>query len=308
MLLVGTEHALLVSTNAGGDWAQLPGVPTTAYDDLVIHPRDKDLVMGTHGRSIWILDDTAPIAAWNADAASAPLHLFPIRMATIFHYWKDTSYRGTDQFHGENPADGALITYRVGAANAGEAILTVQAADGRVVRRMQVPAEAGVHRVNWDLRHGLPSDGEGEVEVWELKGTERVPRNVDSTGPFVRPGVYTVVVAAGGEERRADVHVRLDPEMADRITETQLRDRERYLLELLDLQQRVQAALESPDESQRARSAELRRLRGRAGQLYNALNGGGVRQGSLYPPTEDMRAAKRAIEVRVAALLEGARE
>ena len=77
----------------------------------MIHPREKDLVIGTHGRSIWILDDTRPLAEWTPEAAAAPAHLFSVGPATIFTYWKDTSYRGQAEFAGENPVDGAIITY-----------------------------------------------------------------------------------------------------------------------------------------------------------------------------------------------------
>ena len=87
LIFAGSEHGLFASTDAGATWARMPA-PTTAYDDLVIHPRDKDLVMGTHGRGILILDDLGALAAWNARVAAAPAHLFPIRSQAIFQYWK----------------------------------------------------------------------------------------------------------------------------------------------------------------------------------------------------------------------------
>ncbi|NIT97313.1 MAG: hypothetical protein GWM91_18650, partial [Actinobacteria bacterium] len=103
VLFLGTEHHLFASTDAGVTWARMPNLPTTHYDDLVIHPRDRDLVIGTHGRGIWILDDVVPLAGWSRSVAESAAHLFPVRPATLFHYWKDTSYRGDAEFAGENP-------------------------------------------------------------------------------------------------------------------------------------------------------------------------------------------------------------
>lgn len=308
VLFLGTEHALFVSTDAGDSWARMPNLPTTAYDDLLIHPREQDLVMGTHGRSIWILDDIRPIAGWNSAVVSEPLHLFPVRPVTIVQYWKNTSYRGTDEFRGDNPVDGALITYRIGAAVAGKALLTVRSPEDRVVRRLTVPGGPGVHRVNWDLRHGLspdPDGTDGPAEVWGSQVTGRLPRSVEPRGPFVRPGVYTVALEAGNEQRVRSVEVRLDPAMADRVTDVQLRDRERFLLGLIDLERRIDARL---DEIAAGRGSggrvgvELRVLRDQARRLYRALEGEGVQQGSLYPPTEEHRRAQRRLEQRVGEL------
>nr|NIP56969.1 hypothetical protein [Gemmatimonadota bacterium]NIR77350.1 hypothetical protein [Gemmatimonadota bacterium]NIT88391.1 hypothetical protein [Gemmatimonadota bacterium]NIU30012.1 hypothetical protein [Gemmatimonadota bacterium]NIU34729.1 hypothetical protein [Gemmatimonadota bacterium] len=138
LLFLGTEHHLFASTDAGETWARVPNLPTTAYDDLVIHPREKDLVIGTHGRSIWILDDVRPLEEWDEALSSPTVHLFSVRPATIFHYWKNTSYRGTDEWHGENPADGAIVTYRLGAGVEGAATLRVRGPEGRLVREMRV--------------------------------------------------------------------------------------------------------------------------------------------------------------------------
>ncbi|MEQ9569053.1 MAG: hypothetical protein RLN75_02595, partial [Longimicrobiales bacterium] len=161
VLFVGTEHHLFVSTDAGANWARMPNVPTTAYDDIIVHPREKDLVLGTHGRGIWIFDDTEPLAEWTADVAAADAHLFSIPDGTIFVYWKDTSYRADAEYAGTNPRDGTEITYRLGAGG-GPATLTVAKPDGTVVRRLRVPSQPGTHRVNWDLRW----DTDDEADTW----------------------------------------------------------------------------------------------------------------------------------------------
>ena len=94
-------------------------------DDMAIHPREKDLVIGTHGQSVWILDDTSPLAEWALSDSEQSPHIFSIRDATIFNYKKDTSYRGQAEFHGTNPVSGAIITYRLGEGS-GPAIMHIQ--------------------------------------------------------------------------------------------------------------------------------------------------------------------------------------
>ncbi|MDX1746071.1 MAG: hypothetical protein R3324_09055, partial [Halobacteriales archaeon] len=187
VLFLGTEHAVFVTTDAGESWIRMPGLPTTAYDDIIVHPREKDLVLGTHGRSIWIVDDTRPLAEWS-EGAGAAVHLFSVAPGTLFHYWKDTSYRGNTEWYGVNPDDGVYVTYRLGTGS-GDATLRVADASGEVVREMRVPDGEGVHRINWDLRHGLSSN---RTERWEPWDHPQLPRPTDFRGPFVSPGTYTV--------------------------------------------------------------------------------------------------------------------
>ena len=112
LLFVGTEHALFASADAGASWSRFStNLPTTAYDDMVIHPREKDLVVGTHGRSIWILDDVTPLAEWSQQIASSDAHLFSIRRGTMAHHGKATSYRAQGAYAGQNPREGTSLTY-----------------------------------------------------------------------------------------------------------------------------------------------------------------------------------------------------
>ncbi len=307
VLFVGTEHHLFVSTDAGANWAKWPGIPTTHIDDLLVHPREKDLVIGTHGQSIWIMDDTRPLAEWTPEVAAAEAHLFSIRPATIFTYWKDTSYRGQAEFAGENPVDGAIITYKLGPGM-GDAHLTIANADGEVVREYLIPSEEGLHRVNWDLRH--PVRPVAELEPWEPLEDDQLPRNVEDRGHFVSPGDYTVTLAARGTTLSTTMAVRSDPEMP--LTQEQYQEREAFLSELQELEAafaevlgesggpggrggRGRQAMEGMSEAQRA----LFQHRRNVSSVYQALNGSGVRQGSLYPPTaaqiEKVEAARIAL-------------
>jgi photosystem II stability/assembly factor-like uncharacterized protein len=300
VLFVGTEHHAFVSVDAGEGWTRLPNLPTTHYDDLLVHPRTRDLVLGTHGRGVWILDDTRPLARWGQ--ARGPAHLFPVAPATIFNYRKDTSYRAQAEWHGENPPDGVLVTYRLGSGG-GPATLVVAREGGEVIRRMRVPAAEGVHRINWDLRHPLDLSD----DAWERWDHPELPRPVGDRGPWVSPGTYTLTLEARGATSTRTVEVRGDPELP--LTADQYRTRERFMLGLLELEDAFSDLME--DRGMRpgrfgggapgSDEARLREAYRTVTGIYGDLNGGGgVRSGSLHPPTtamlERVEAARAVLE------------
>ncbi len=305
VLFLGTEHALFASTDAGATWAKVPNLPTTAYDDLLIHPREKDLVIGTHGRAIWILDDTRPIVEWSRTQGATAL--FSIAPGTFKVYRKDTSYRGQAEFAGENPVDGVLVTYRLGPGS-GDATLRIARDDGQVIRRVQVPSETGVHRVNWDLRHPT---AEGP-DVWAPFHDPELARPVADRGPLVSPGRYTVTLVARGGEYARSVEVRGDPEMP--ISVAEYRSRERFMLDLMGLSAEVGALMQAMGVSgggfgfgQQAGprdtpEARIRRVARTVNGIFGDLNGGQVRPGTLYPPTRSQRDAIEAARAELAAI------
>jgi hypothetical protein len=324
-LFLGTENALFASTTAGDQWAKVEsGLPTTLYDDLKIHPREKDLVVGTHGRGIWVLDDTTPIAEWSASAKQADAHLFSIQPATIHNFWKNTSYRGQASWAGENPPLGAPISYHLGAP-ADSVTLVVRNSDDEVVRRLTGPGEPGtIHRVTWDLTHPPPpteaddeDEEEGVVEPDTILPELEYP--TDPKGPFVRPGTYTVTLRAGDATATETVEVRGDPEIP--MTAEEWRAREAFLVDLLDAQRRVFRASQRADSlherlEQRQRDAEsddpvalvdsiethtdeLTDLRYDAYGLAGGFNWSGVTQPSIRPPTPTHRDRKEQLTSRM---------
>jgi photosystem II stability/assembly factor-like uncharacterized protein len=310
LLFLGTEHGLFASNDAGATWTRfMPNLPTTIYDDIEVHPRDGDLVLGTHGRSIWILDDLSPLVEWSAASAAAP-HLFSIRPATIFQYWKDTSYRGQGAYAGENPPFGAILSYCL-PNEAQSATLTVANAAGDVVRRHEAPTAGGViHRIAWDLRHEPPaSAGGGGGQEGGAEALPALAQPVGPRGPFVSPGIYTVTLTADGATSVQQVVVKPDPLMP--VTEAQYREREAFLLALLALQQRAgdlarRAGVRAAGFGPRPAAApgdSLAALRTRIGDLLRGLNrlaadlnGSGAQPGSLYPPTETQKRRKADLE------------
>jgi hypothetical protein len=178
------------------------------------------------------------------------------------------------------------------------------------VREYLVPSEEGMHRVNWDLRH--PVNPLSELEAWVTSATEGLPRNIGNRGHFVSPGSYTVTLAARGTTISETVEVRGDPEMP--LTQAQYEERESFLSGVLALQVEFtrimgpggggrggRQQMEGMTETQRALAQHRRNV----GSVYQALNGGGVRQGSLYPPTQSQR---ERVEAARAALAERSRE
>ena len=316
LLFLGTEHALFASADAGVNWARFESnVPTTLYDDLVIHPRDDDLVVATHGRGIWILDDLTPLVEWSADVADAAAHLFTIQAATIFQFRKDDMYRGNHEFVGENPPFGAVVNYYLGNAAASVRVTVANGQDAPV-RTLEGPSSAGMHRVVWDLRHEPPpyDAALALVEVGDppLPGPPGVlPHPVTPRGPFVAPGTYRVSLEAGSARLTRNVVVRPDPRMP-MIAQRDHEERERFLVELLALQQRAFDALgraEALEEQVEASSLDhletlLRDIYGLAAEF----NGNGVRPGSLYPPTQTHRQRHTALEGLLAEAVENLSE
>ena len=295
-LFLGTEHHAFASTDAGAHWARIPNLPTTHYDDMLIHPREKDLVLGTHGQAIWILDDTRAIAEWGE--ASGAVTVFSAGLGTIRVYRKDTSYRGQDAFAGTNPVDGIEVTYKLGSG-AEDATMRVTNSAGMLVREMAVPSAQGTHRVNWDLRHSIP----GQDERWQRFENPDLARPIGARGPWTSPGTYTVTVEAGEASASTEVEVRGDPEMP--ITLAMYQSRERFMLEALALTGEIQSFMREHGMSGGGRGrggfgrsgggvpttpqAKLQTAARMVQQAYGALNGGGVRPGTLYPPTQSQR-------------------
>jgi photosystem II stability/assembly factor-like uncharacterized protein len=273
-LFLGTEHHAFASTDAGASWARIPNLPTTHYDDMVVHPRERDLVLATHGRGVWILDDIGWLAEW--EGPTGTVRAFPAAAATIRLYRKDTSYRAQAEFAGTNPVDGVEITYVLGPGES-PALLTVADAEGSTIREIDVPAGSGAHRVNWDLRHSPP---EG-ADRWERHENEALARPIEGRGPWVSPGRYTVTIEARGADASIDIEVRGDPDMP--ITVAMYEVRERFMLdtrELLTAMLSVPIDADYPDLDTSLRAVQ---------RVYDSLNGSGVEPGTLYPPTQSQR-------------------
>ncbi len=136
LLFAGTEYGAYASRNRGGSWTRIKlNLPTVRVDDIQIHPRDNDLIFGTHGRSIWVLDDMTPLEQLNAKVLESDLHLFDVRLAISWRIWNnkgDEGHKGGRQRLFQN----SLTQW--GPALAGAPTVGT-AGDGRFLREAEMP-------------------------------------------------------------------------------------------------------------------------------------------------------------------------
>ena len=307
VLFLGTEHAVYLSVNAGSDWIKFKSnLPTTLYDDLLIHPREKDLVLGTHGRSFWVLDDTSPLAEWST-VYNKPVHVFSVRAATLFHYWKDTSYRAQEEWAGENPPYGAIISYLVNS-DVDSVTITVKRRKNQIIRTYRQPVVKGsIQRLAWDLKYPPPSSQQNESKTEGLqkpKPEDILPKPahpLDPQGPSVSPGLYSVTIAAGNETSTQPIRVNPDPKLNLKVGD--YRQQEKFLVKLMVIYENAYAMnenlkikikdleeiLDKDDEkliNVKDQQKQVNTIRTGATRLASELKGGGVRQGSFFPPTK----------------------
>jgi photosystem II stability/assembly factor-like uncharacterized protein len=153
LLYAGTHFGLFASSDQGTHWVRIGDVPSVRVDDVQIHPRTNDLVIGTHGRSIAILDDSTPLRELTPEIAAKPAHLFSVRSVTGAYLqpgFVDSNGKGV--YRGANPAEGALFTVWVKEFTGDEIKIAVTKSTGQPVANLKAPGAPGLTRLNWDLR------------------------------------------------------------------------------------------------------------------------------------------------------------
>jgi photosystem II stability/assembly factor-like uncharacterized protein len=234
LLFAGTENAVWVSFDDGDHWQSLQlNLPHTSMRDLWIH--DDDLIVATHGRAFWILDDITPLREATSSLAATDAHLFTPAPAYRVH--RDT-YTDTplppDEPTGANPPDGAMIDYYLGRTASAPVTLEILDARGQLVRKFSsadkpdvteaelrkqliplywvrpfrsLSADAGMHRWVWDLHYPAPDSTRHDYPISAIPGdTPRYP-----LGPTVLPGSYTARLTANGKSYTANFIVKMDP-------------------------------------------------------------------------------------------------
>jgi hypothetical protein len=187
LLFVGTEFGLFVSLDGGASWQKfMNNYPTVRTDDILVHPRDGDLVVGTHGRGIYIADDITPLQQLTSAVLNADAHLFDIRPAVAWINDRKLGQQITGQqvFVGENAPRGTFISYYLKAGSQGPVKITITDATGRVVRTLEGTGERGINRVLWNLAPD-PAPGAGGG------------RGGGAGAAAVPPGTYLVTLNVG---------------------------------------------------------------------------------------------------------------
>ena len=296
LLIAGTEVGAFLSFDRGGSWVRVGGgLPHVPVDDIEIHPRERDLVFGTHGRSIYILDDSAPLA-WH-DPETAGAELFEPRPAFVFLPWKHESYEGQARYAGENPPSGALLTVFLPDGDESAPALQIRNSSGEVVASLGVEARSGFQRIVWDLRAGTAPEA--------ARGVCATPP------PRVPAGAYEVRLEGAGDVAPVPLEVRLDPSVT--VSEAAYGQRAAFLAEIHGVileSCRVAAAAGDPDTLSEAVREALRELRpgggfrnpstlARLGRLYGEFTGDNVRQGTLDAPTMVHRRRLESLRTRL---------
>ncbi len=218
LLFAGTETGIFFSLDAGEHWERLQlNLPTTPIHDLVV--KNDDLVVATHGRSFWVLDDITPLRQIDAGTGNADLFLFAPEKAVRLHYPDEVDRRRPV---GDNPPPGAIIDYYFKTAPKGEVTLQILDSLGKTVRglssveRMEdeqppewpdqvkevktIPAAAGMNRYTWNLRYDDP-----------VKVPGAFYSGVGPRGPLALPGKYEIRLTADGQTRSATLELVADP-------------------------------------------------------------------------------------------------
>ena len=232
LLVLGGELGAYITINRGEEWHQIKGpVPTVPVDDIAIHPRENDLILGTHGRSIWVLDDMTPLEQLSERVLASDLHLFDVRDAVAYRIFNHKGNTGHKMFIAPNPPEGALIHYYLNDEFNGEDAveITIQGEAGETIRTLTGSGSAGLNRVNWDLRHEPP-----------LAPTGQGGFGGPPPGPRALPGTYTIRVAAGDSQATKTARVAGDPRI--NVPAADRRAQRDALLELGGLVARLDAA------------------------------------------------------------------
>lgn len=165
LLFIGTETGVWFSVNRGQSWNRLEGLPTVSVYDLKIHPRENDLIIGTHGRSLWIVDDISPLQQLKDIHPDKPIHLFDQKEATLWNNISRGGQRGHFLFAGENPPSIANttsipragftslvpISFFIKEADEGDsARLTISNVSGKHAISIDIPVQQGINRYYWN--------------------------------------------------------------------------------------------------------------------------------------------------------------
>jgi hypothetical protein len=288
LLYAGTETGIWVSFNDGSNWQPLQlNLPTTPIHDMIIH--GDDLVVATHGRSFWVLDDVGPLRQAGASVAAEAAHLFTPGTAvrTRMGHFNPRRYPV-----GENPPNGALLYYYLKEEPKEAAKLEILDSQGKVIRSFtseqkkkdeaaeewerdaaeeHIPAKAGLNRFTWDLRYEAPA---------------KIPLAVydagDPIAPLVLPGSYQVRLTVAEKSQVAPFEVKMDPRV--QTSADDLRKQFELMLKMRDRQDELNKAVMAIRETRTQLQALEKRL------------GTGEPEKSLVTFSADLRKKMSAIE------------
>jgi hypothetical protein len=232
LLFAGTEQAVYVSFDDGENWQSLRlNMPATSIRDLVVH--NDDIVVGTHGRSFWILDDITPLRQINSEVAASEAFLFQPQLTYRVRRSLNTDTPiPPEEPMGQNPPDGAILNYYLKADSAQPVSLSILDSAGGTMRTFSskdepevvnekelaypnywfrpsrtLSAKAGMHRWVWDMHHAPPA---GSPRTYGMQAIYQ-DTPTGPLGPGVLPGEYTVILSVNGKTYKRTLTIKMDP-------------------------------------------------------------------------------------------------
>ena len=281
LLFAGTERTVYLSFDDGDHWQSLrQNLPATSIRDLVVH--QDDIIIGTHGRSFWILDNITPLRQLNPQVAGSQVYFFAPQLTYRMRRNNNTDTPlPPEEPAGKNPPDGAMLDYYLKSAASGPVVLEISDETGKLVRRFSsadkpepvnekdlvVPAywirppqllsaESGMHRLVWDLHYPPPDAIDHEYPISAIY--HDTPRY--SLGPAVLPGKFTVKLTAGGTRYTQALTIKMDPRV--KTSPAGLQQQFELEMKITEAMHRNYDALQ---QLRKVRS-QLKDLRQRAGQ------------------------------------------
>ena len=258
---------MFVSFNDGADWRALQlNLPRVPIHDLIV--KNDDLVLATHGRSFWILDDLTPVRQFTDEVANQAVHLYNPAVAYRIHNPQETPKKAV--LAGQNPPAGAILDFFVKAAPKGETTIEILDGQGQVIRKYssqkletpdepldpddkkpekQIKVEAGLNRFVWDLHYENANRVPGYY-LWEY--------NAGARGPLAVPGKYQVRLTVDGQSQTAPLEVKLDPRVT--VPQADLEKQFNLLMQIREQLNRVYAAINQIEDVRAQTEALKRRL------------------------------------------------
>lgn len=201
LLFLGTEFGLYISLDSGQNWARFQeDLPKVAVHDIAIHPRDHDVIIGTHGRGIYIIDDITPLRALTQDIIDSDVTLLPSQPGVMVSGGALQSFSGSDEFIGANPPEAAMLSYYLKKRHLfGDLKVNIYDQDDQLITSLPGEKRRGINRVAWPMRLKPPKFP---------SSTSLVP---GFTGPRVPEGNYRVELVKGKQTLTGEISLVADP-------------------------------------------------------------------------------------------------
>lgn len=238
LLFAGSENAIYTSLDGGNNWQSLQlNMPATSIRDLVI--KNDDIVVGTHGRSFWILDNITPLRQINSSNSKETVLFKPQPAIRVRWNMNTDTPLPPEEPAGQNPPDGAVIDYHLPANSTGPVVLSITDAKGNLIRTfssndtlytipaVNIPlywirpqsvlsASAGAHRFLWDLKY-TPINIPVSYPMTAVKNNTAP----EATAPWVMPGSYTITLQANGKTYTQPIEIKIDPRVKTSVQDLQ---------------------------------------------------------------------------------------